>query len=51
MDRLPNAAQISVVVPVKDEAGNVVPLAREIAAALRSEPGYEMIFEIGRAHV
>ena len=27
-------AAISVVVPVKDEAGNVGPLAREIAAAL-----------------
>src|SRR3954471_8087284 len=37
-------AEISVVVPVKDEAGNVAPLAREIAAALRGEPGYEMIF-------
>jgi glycosyltransferase involved in cell wall biosynthesis len=35
--------EISVVVPVKDEAGNVVPLAREIAAALKEEP-YEMIF-------
>ena len=28
------AVAISVVVPVKDEAGNVGPLAREIAAAL-----------------
>ena len=35
--------EVSVVVPVKDEAGNVVPLAREIAAALRGER-YEMIF-------
>jgi len=34
---------ISAVVPVKDEAGNVAPLAREIAAALRSEP-HEIIF-------
>ena len=34
---------ISVVVPVKDEAGNVVPLAREIAAALIGEK-YELIF-------
>jgi dolichol-phosphate mannosyltransferase len=37
------AVQISVVVPVKDEAGNVVPLAREIAAALSGER-YEAIF-------
>lgn len=36
-------AAISVVVPVKDEAGNVVPLAREIAAALAGE-NYEMVF-------
>jgi len=34
---------ISVVVPVKDEAGNVGPLAREIAAALNGE-NYEIIF-------
>jgi dolichol-phosphate mannosyltransferase len=34
---------ISVVVPVKDEAGNVGPLAREIAAALRGEP-HEILF-------
>ena len=38
------AVSVSVVVPVKDEAGNVAPLAREIAAALINEPGYEMIF-------
>ena len=38
-----DSQQISVVVPVKDEAGNVVPLAREIAAALEGE-SYEMIF-------
>ena len=34
---------LSVVVPVKDEAGNVGPLAREIAAALTGE-GTEIIF-------
>ena len=34
---------ISVVVPVKDEAGNVKPLAREIAAALTGE-NYEILF-------
>ena len=38
-----DAVQLSIVVPVKDEAGNVVPLAREIAAALKGER-YEMIF-------
>ena len=35
---------VSVVVPVKDEAQNVGPLAREIAAALGSEPSHEIIF-------
>lgn len=34
---------VSVVVPVKDEAGNVGPLAREIAAALRGE-AHEILF-------
>ena len=37
------AVAISVVVPVKDEAGNVGPLAREIAAALKGRP-HEIIF-------
>jgi glycosyltransferase involved in cell wall biosynthesis len=37
------AVAISVVVPVKDEAGNVGPLAREIAAALEGE-AHEIIF-------
>src|ERR1700761_2882634 len=35
---------VSVVVPVKDEADNVAPLAREIAAALKTEPAHEIIF-------
>jgi dolichol-phosphate mannosyltransferase len=35
---------VSVVVPVKDEAGNVAALAREIAAALKAEPGHEIVF-------
>jgi dolichol-phosphate mannosyltransferase len=35
---------VSVVVPVKDEAENVAPLAREIAAALKGEPAHEIIF-------
>ena len=34
---------LSVVVPVKDEAGNVAPLAREIAAALKGE-AHEILF-------
>jgi len=35
---------LSVVVPVKDEALNVGPLAREIAAALAGEPSIEIVF-------
>lgn len=35
---------VSVVVPVKDEAGNVGPLAREIAAALAARPSHEILF-------
>jgi glycosyltransferase involved in cell wall biosynthesis len=35
---------LSVVVPVKDEAANVGPLAREIAAALQAEAAHEIIF-------
>ena len=35
---------VSVVVPVKDEAENVAGLAREIRAALASEPDHEIIF-------
>jgi dolichol-phosphate mannosyltransferase len=38
------AVALSVVVPVKDEADNVVPLAREIAAALAGEESSEIIF-------
>ena len=38
------APALSVVVPVKDEAENVGPLAREIAAALGGEPASEIIF-------
>lgn len=36
--------QLSIVVPAKDEAENVVPLAREIAAAIGSEAAHEIIF-------
>ena len=35
---------LSVVVPVKDEAENAAPLAREIAQALRAAPNHEIIF-------
>jgi dolichol-phosphate mannosyltransferase len=38
------AMALSVVVPVKDEAANVGPLAREIAAAVANEPESEIIF-------
>src|ERR1700704_7178948 len=38
-----DSVQISVVVPVKDEAGNVAPLAREIATALAGER-FEIVF-------
>jgi dolichol-phosphate mannosyltransferase len=38
------SAALSVVVPVKDEAENVGPLAREIAAAIVGEDGAEIIF-------
>jgi len=41
---MPEAISLSVVVPVKDEAGNVAPLASEIAAALKAERNYEIIF-------
>jgi dolichol-phosphate mannosyltransferase len=41
---MPEAVSLSVVVPVKDEAGNVAPLANEIAAALKAERNYEIIF-------
>ena len=37
------AVAVSVVVPVKDEEGNVAPLAREIAAALKGE-AFEIVF-------
>ena len=35
---------LSVVVPVKDEAGNAAKLAREIAAALKDEGAFEIVF-------
>ncbi len=40
-------AEISIVIPVRDEAGNAAPLAREIADAMASltrQPSYEIIF-------
>jgi dolichol-phosphate mannosyltransferase len=36
--------QLSVVIPVRNEAENVVPLAREVAAALNGRVDYELIF-------
>ena len=38
------AVGISVIIPVKDEVENVVPLAREIDTALANEPNAEIIF-------
>jgi len=35
---------VSVVVPVKNEAGNIAPLVAEIAAALDAGPGFEIIY-------
>jgi dolichol-phosphate mannosyltransferase len=39
-----NPVSLSVVVPVKDEAGNAAKLAREIAAALKDEGALEIVF-------
>lgn len=36
--------EVSVVVPVKDEAGNAVPLLQEIVAALRGQAAFEAVF-------
>jgi len=41
---MPSAVSLSVVVPVKDEAGNAATLAREIAAALKDEGAFEIVF-------
>ena len=41
----PVSVEISIVVPVFNEAGNVLPLAREVAAALRDESrAWELVF-------
>src|SRR5262245_17562343 len=44
VSRMLDPVSLSVVVPVKDEAGNAAPLAREIAAALKDEGEFEIIF-------
>ncbi|HZF14380.1 MAG TPA: glycosyltransferase [Steroidobacteraceae bacterium] len=44
MNANPDPPEISVVVPVCNEEDNVVPLAREIAAALRGRARFEAIF-------
>jgi dolichol-phosphate mannosyltransferase len=36
--------EISVAVPVKNEAGNIEPLVREILAALRGRTGFEIVY-------
>lgn len=38
------AAELSIVIPVCNEAGNVLPLAREIVAALDGQARFEIIF-------
>lgn len=38
------SVELSVVIPVRDEAGNVARLAAEIHAALAGKPAYEVIF-------
>ena len=35
---------VSVIVPVRNEAGNIAPLVAEIAAALGNKPGFEVIY-------
>jgi dolichol-phosphate mannosyltransferase len=41
---LPETVSLSVVVPVKDEAGNAAALAREIAATLKDQGAFEIVF-------
>ena len=41
---LPAALRISVVVPVRNEAGNIAPLVEEIARALAAHGPFEIIF-------
>lgn len=38
------APQLSVVVPVHDEAGNIAPLVREVVAALRGVVAFELVY-------
>lgn len=40
----PSALELSVVVPVRDEAGNAARLAAEVHAALGARGGYEIVF-------
>jgi dolichol-phosphate mannosyltransferase len=35
---------VSIVVPVKNEAGNIAPLVAEIAVALKTAAGFEIIY-------
>jgi len=39
-----NAVEISVIVPVRNEAGNIAPLVAEIVAALGERWRYEIIY-------
>ena len=40
----PGAVVLSVVVPVKNEAGNILPLLAEIRVALVGGPGFEIVY-------
>ncbi len=42
--RAPERPAVSIVVPVRNEAGNVAPLAAEIAAALSAGPAFEVVY-------
>ncbi len=38
------APQLSIIIPMMNEAGNVLPLTRELVAAMATGPDYELIF-------
>lgn len=42
--RVPNVPELSVVIPVKDESGNAVPLLEEVCKALRGVTSFEVLF-------
>src|SRR3954471_3938450 len=44
MQSVPSPVEISVVVPVRNEAGNIAPLLAEIEAALSQRFAYEVVY-------